>query len=169
MTMTVRFYTFRQCQTQHNVQLVHSFPACEALFALNPPFVVYEVHMAQRGLVLGVSCVFLCRCLLLRCIVSSQTELNDGIAMMVGHNNRMQAIISQLEQACLTIEVSTPTHVPAGAMLGLGYPLTQQEDPQYPERHTYPLVHPPPPPTVHTPPGQATSTETVSGSGGRSR
>ncbi|CAL8312387.1 unnamed protein product [Merluccius merluccius] len=35
---------------------------------------------------------------------TQKTELNDGIAMMVGNNDRIQGIISQLEQACLTIE-----------------------------------------------------------------
>ena len=40
------------------------------------------------------------------CVPSSQTELNDGIAMIVGNNDRMQGIISQLELACSTIEVS---------------------------------------------------------------
>lgn len=35
-----------------------------------------------------------------------QTELSDGIAMMVGNNDRMQGIISQLEEACRAIEVS---------------------------------------------------------------
>jgi len=37
---------------------------------------------------------------------TSQTELSDGIAMMVGNNDRMQGIISQLEEACRVIEVS---------------------------------------------------------------
>ena len=46
------------------------------------------------------------RCLM--CVLSSQTELNDGIAMIVGNNDRMQGIISQLELACSTIEVSGP-------------------------------------------------------------
>lgn len=40
-------------------------------------------------------------------------ELSDGIAMMVGNNDRMQGIISQLEETCRAIEVSllllTPT------------------------------------------------------------
>lgn len=35
-----------------------------------------------------------------------QTELSDGIAMMVGNNDRMQGIISQLEETCRAIEVS---------------------------------------------------------------
>uniref|UniRef100_A0A8C3AY03 Tripartite motif-containing protein 54 n=1 Tax=Cyclopterus lumpus TaxID=8103 RepID=A0A8C3AY03_CYCLU len=35
---------------------------------------------------------------------SKKTELSDGIAMMVGNNDRMQGIISQLEEACRTIE-----------------------------------------------------------------
>ncbi|KAJ3611727.1 hypothetical protein NHX12_021741 [Muraenolepis orangiensis] len=35
---------------------------------------------------------------------TQKTELNDGIAMMVGNNDRMQGIISQLELACLTVE-----------------------------------------------------------------
>ncbi|XP_031706112.1 tripartite motif-containing protein 55b isoform X1 [Anarrhichthys ocellatus] len=33
-----------------------------------------------------------------------QTELSDGIAMVVGNNDRMQGIISQLEEACRAIE-----------------------------------------------------------------
>ncbi|KAM7369930.1 hypothetical protein PAMP_011218 [Pampus punctatissimus] len=37
---------------------------------------------------------------------TKKTELNDGIAMMVGNNDRMQGIISQLEEACRAIEVS---------------------------------------------------------------
>ncbi|KAM7390522.1 hypothetical protein PAMA_008602 [Pampus argenteus] len=35
---------------------------------------------------------------------TKKTELNDGIAMMVGNNDRMQGIISQLEEACRAIE-----------------------------------------------------------------
>ncbi|XP_056290539.1 tripartite motif-containing protein 55b [Pseudoliparis swirei] len=35
---------------------------------------------------------------------SKKTELSDGIAMMVGNNDRMQGIISQLEEACRVIE-----------------------------------------------------------------
>ncbi|XP_059901350.1 tripartite motif-containing protein 55-like isoform X1 [Gadus macrocephalus] len=35
---------------------------------------------------------------------TQKTELNDGIAMIVGNNDRMQGIISQLELACSTIE-----------------------------------------------------------------
>lgn len=35
-----------------------------------------------------------------------QMELSDGIAMMVGNNDRMQGIISQLEETCRAIEVS---------------------------------------------------------------
>uniref|UniRef100_A0A8C6TBA5 Tripartite motif-containing protein 54 n=1 Tax=Neogobius melanostomus TaxID=47308 RepID=A0A8C6TBA5_9GOBI len=37
---------------------------------------------------------------------TKKTELSDGIAMMVGTNDRMQGIISQLEDACRVIEVS---------------------------------------------------------------
>lgn len=33
-------------------------------------------------------------------------ELSDGIAMMVGNNDRMQGIVSQLEETCRAIEVS---------------------------------------------------------------
>uniref|UniRef100_A0A4W4ET48 Tripartite motif-containing protein 54 n=1 Tax=Electrophorus electricus TaxID=8005 RepID=A0A4W4ET48_ELEEL len=33
-----------------------------------------------------------------------KTELTDGIAMMVGNNNRIQGIISQLEETCRAIE-----------------------------------------------------------------
>lgn len=43
-------------------------------------------------------------------------ELSDGIAMMVGNNDRMQGIISQLEETCRAIEVGplllTPTSSP---------------------------------------------------------
>ncbi|XP_033842202.1 tripartite motif-containing protein 55b [Periophthalmus magnuspinnatus] len=35
---------------------------------------------------------------------NKKTELSDGIAMMVGTNDRMQGIISQLEEACRAIE-----------------------------------------------------------------
>lgn len=35
-----------------------------------------------------------------------QTELTDGITMMVGNNDRIQGIISQLDEACRAIEVS---------------------------------------------------------------
>ncbi|XP_008306010.1 tripartite motif-containing protein 55 [Cynoglossus semilaevis] len=35
---------------------------------------------------------------------TKKTELSDGIAMMVGHNDRMQGIISQLEETCRAIE-----------------------------------------------------------------
>ncbi|XP_029979379.1 tripartite motif-containing protein 55 [Sphaeramia orbicularis] len=35
---------------------------------------------------------------------TKKTELSDGIAMMVGTNDRMQGIISQLEEACRAIE-----------------------------------------------------------------
>ncbi|XP_045924038.1 tripartite motif-containing protein 55b [Micropterus dolomieu] len=35
---------------------------------------------------------------------TKKTELSDGIAMMVGNNDRMQGIVSQLEEACRVIE-----------------------------------------------------------------
>ncbi|XP_026219027.1 tripartite motif-containing protein 55b isoform X1 [Anabas testudineus] len=35
---------------------------------------------------------------------TKKTELSDGIAMMVGNNDRMQGIISQLEETCRAIE-----------------------------------------------------------------
>ncbi|CAJ1082207.1 hypothetical protein L3Q82_004618 [Xyrichtys novacula] len=35
---------------------------------------------------------------------TKKSELSDGIAMMVGNNDRIQGIISQLEEACRTIE-----------------------------------------------------------------
>ncbi|KAF6727286.1 Tripartite motif-containing protein 55 [Oryzias melastigma] len=35
---------------------------------------------------------------------TKRTELSDGITMMVGNNDRMQGIISQLEEACRAIE-----------------------------------------------------------------
>ncbi|XP_035981516.1 tripartite motif-containing protein 55-like isoform X2 [Fundulus heteroclitus] len=37
---------------------------------------------------------------------TKRTELSDGITMMVGSNDRIQGIISQLEEACRVIEVS---------------------------------------------------------------
>lgn len=37
-----------------------------------------------------------------------QTELSDGIAVMVGNNDRIQGVISQLEETCRAIEVSCP-------------------------------------------------------------
>lgn len=49
-----------------------------------------------------------------------QTELSDGISMIVSSNDRMQGIISQLEETCRAIEVSIQ---PAAA---LGHSLTQQ-------------------------------------------
>lgn len=39
-------------------------------------------------------------------------ELSDGIAMMVGNNDRMQGIISQLEETCRAIEVSLVSSCP---------------------------------------------------------
>ncbi|KAF5902986.1 E3 ubiquitin-protein ligase TRIM63-like isoform X1, partial [Clarias magur] len=33
-----------------------------------------------------------------------QTELSEGIAMLVGNNDRIQAIISLLEESCRTVE-----------------------------------------------------------------
>ncbi|XP_034057198.1 tripartite motif-containing protein 55b isoform X1 [Gymnodraco acuticeps] len=35
---------------------------------------------------------------------TKKSELSDGIAMMVGNNDRMQGIVSQLEEACRVIE-----------------------------------------------------------------
>lgn len=35
-----------------------------------------------------------------------QGELSDGIAMLVAGNDRIQAIITQMEEICKTIEVS---------------------------------------------------------------
>ncbi|XP_029550609.1 tripartite motif-containing protein 55 isoform X1 [Salmo trutta] len=35
---------------------------------------------------------------------TQKTELTDGIAMMVGNNDRIQGIISQLKETCQTIE-----------------------------------------------------------------
>uniref|UniRef100_A0A3B5LU90 Tripartite motif-containing protein 54 n=1 Tax=Xiphophorus couchianus TaxID=32473 RepID=A0A3B5LU90_9TELE len=37
---------------------------------------------------------------------TKRSELSDGIAMMVGNNDRIQGIISQLDEACRVIEVS---------------------------------------------------------------
>nr|XP_014015004.1 unnamed protein product [Salmo salar] len=39
---------------------------------------------------------------------TQKTELTDGIAMMVGNNDRIQGIISQLKETCQTIEVTGP-------------------------------------------------------------
>lgn len=39
-------------------------------------------------------------------VFAPQTELSDGIAMMVSNNDRMQGIISHLEETCRAIEVS---------------------------------------------------------------
>ena len=50
-------------------------------------------------------CVCLCVCV---CVYGPQTELSDGVAMMVGNNDRIQGIISQLEETCRTIEVRIP-------------------------------------------------------------
>lgn len=44
-----------------------------------------------------------------------QMELNDGIAMMVGNNDRMQGIISQLEETCRAIEVSVQWLAPVAS------------------------------------------------------
>lgn len=41
-----------------------------------------------------------------------QTELTDSVAVMVGNNDRMQGIISQLEETCRAIEVSCTMSVP---------------------------------------------------------
>ncbi|TRY66322.1 hypothetical protein DNTS_024318 [Danionella cerebrum] len=35
---------------------------------------------------------------------SQKTELSDGVALMVGNNDRIQGIISQLEETCRTVE-----------------------------------------------------------------
>ncbi|XP_061877285.1 tripartite motif-containing protein 55b isoform X3 [Entelurus aequoreus] len=35
---------------------------------------------------------------------TKKTELNDGIAMMLGYNDRLQGIVSQLDEACRAIE-----------------------------------------------------------------
>lgn len=35
-----------------------------------------------------------------------QSELSDGIAMLVAGNDRVQAVITQMEEVCQTIEVS---------------------------------------------------------------
>ncbi len=35
-----------------------------------------------------------------------QTELSDGVAVMVGNNDRIQGIINQLEESCRAVEVS---------------------------------------------------------------
>ncbi len=35
-----------------------------------------------------------------------QTELSDGVAVLVGNNDRIQGIISQLEESCGAVEVS---------------------------------------------------------------
>ena len=35
-----------------------------------------------------------------------QAELTDCVSMLVGNNERIQAIISQLEETCRTVDVS---------------------------------------------------------------
>lgn len=42
----------------------------------------------------------------------SQSELSDGIAMLVAGNDRIQAIITQMEEICRTIEVGAGGGVP---------------------------------------------------------
>ena len=49
----------------------------------------------------GSGVLYACALRCFTCVPSSQTELNDGIAMIVGNNDRMQGIISQLELAQL--------------------------------------------------------------------
>lgn len=48
--------------------------------------------------------------------IPSQSELSDGIAMLVAGNDRIQAIITQMEEICRTIEVGAREGIP-GAML----------------------------------------------------
>lgn len=54
----------------------------------------------------------------------SQSELSDGIAMLVAGNDRIQAIITQMEEICHTIEVGTggsgPGVVPVEGCGGAG-------------------------------------------------
>lgn len=47
--------------------------------------------------------------------VSPQSELSDGIAMLVAGNDRIQAIITQMEEICRTIEVGPGLAQPAGS------------------------------------------------------
>lgn len=46
-----------------------------------------------------------------------QSELSDGIAVLVGSNDRVQGVISQLEDTCKTIEVSQVTPKELGLQL----------------------------------------------------
>lgn len=41
-----------------------------------------------------------------------QTELTDCIAMLVGNNDRIQGIMSQLDETCKTVEVKPSTFSP---------------------------------------------------------
>lgn len=38
--------------------------------------------------------------------LSPQSDLSDGIAMLVAGNDRIQAIITQMEEICKSVEVS---------------------------------------------------------------
>lgn len=42
------------------------------------------------------------------CGVHVQVELTDCVSMLVGNNERIQAIISQLEETCRAVDVSSP-------------------------------------------------------------
>lgn len=42
------------------------------------------------------------------CGVHAQVELTDCVSMLVGNNERVQAIISQLEETCRSVDVSSP-------------------------------------------------------------
>lgn len=59
----------------------------------------FIITLSHIWIALDLSCLF-------SHVLAPQTELSDGIAMMVGNNDRMQGIISQLEEACRVIEVS---------------------------------------------------------------
>lgn len=43
--------------------------------------------------------------------VCVQVELADCVSMLVGNNERIQAIVSQLEETCRAVDVSSPSGV----------------------------------------------------------
>lgn len=54
-------------------------------------------------------CVHACVCVHVRVCV--QVELADCVSMLVGNNERIQAIVSQLEETCRAVDVSSPSGV----------------------------------------------------------
>lgn len=53
--------------------------------------------------------VRVCVCVHVRVYV--QVELADCVSMLVGNNERIQAIVSQLEETCRAVDVSSPSGV----------------------------------------------------------